>query len=59
MFLSTVLFYFFADHETTPTFDLTLYGTDRGNPPLQAKLTIEVHVTDANDNHTIFAKPVR
>ncbi|XP_061840113.1 protocadherin-23 [Nerophis lumbriciformis] len=38
------------DREITPSYELVIQATDRGNPPLSSSATIRVQVVDINDN---------
>lgn len=42
------------DYEHTKQFLLELLATDQGVPPLSSQATINITVTDSNDNAPIF-----
>ncbi|XP_043558977.1 protocadherin beta-7-like isoform X10 [Chiloscyllium plagiosum] len=45
------------DREKTSEYDLTILCSDRGIPPLSAKKSIRVEVSDINDNTPRFTQP--
>ena len=46
------------DRELQPNYTLNVVATDRGNPPLHASRTINLMVTDINDNAPEFEREV-
>ncbi|KAK7480800.1 hypothetical protein BaRGS_00027966, partial [Batillaria attramentaria] len=42
------------DREVTSTYTFAILAYDGGDPPLSAALTVEIHVTDENDNSPAF-----
>ena len=46
------------DREHQSSYTLTVTAVDSGNPPLSARKTFTVYVTDTNDNPPRFAQPV-
>ncbi|XP_072120762.1 protocadherin alpha-C2-like [Mobula birostris] len=46
------------DRETTSSYDITVTCTDAGTPPLTSKETIQVQVSDVNDNAPSFTQSV-
>lgn len=42
------------DREVTSTYSFAILAYDGGSPPLSAALTVEIHVTDENDNSPVF-----
>ena len=38
-----------------PTYTLSIWVTDRGNPPLSSYAQLEIEVTDENDNAPMFS----
>lgn len=46
------------DRETQPNYTLDIVATDQGNPPLHASKTIQLRVTDVNDNTPEFERDV-
>ncbi|XP_059506524.1 protocadherin beta-7-like isoform X5 [Stegostoma tigrinum] len=46
------------DREKTSEYDLTILCSDRGFPPLAAKKSIRVEVSDVNDNVPRFTQPL-
>lgn len=46
------------DRETQPNYTLDIVATDQGNPPLHASKTIQLRVTDVNDNAPEFERDV-
>lgn len=46
------------DREVQPNYTLSIVATDQGNPPLHASKTINLKVTDCNDNAPEFEKEV-
>ncbi|XP_053559873.1 protocadherin Fat 1 isoform X2 [Bombina bombina] len=44
------------DYEMSPEYYLTVEGTDGGTPPLSDVATVNINVTDVNDNSPIFSQ---
>ncbi|XP_075466227.1 protocadherin Fat 1 isoform X4 [Ascaphus truei] len=44
------------DYETAPEYYLTVEATDGGTPPLSDVATVNINVTDVNDNSPIFSQ---
>jgi protocadherin Fat 1/2/3 len=42
------------DYERARVYQLTVQATDGGNPPLSNQATVNVTITDVNDNAPIF-----
>ncbi|XP_022615844.1 protocadherin gamma-C5-like [Seriola dumerili] len=45
------------DRESSSHFDIEVTATDSGSPPLSSKKTINVIITDVNDNPPVFTQP--
>ncbi|XP_069510305.1 protocadherin alpha-8-like isoform X11 [Ambystoma mexicanum] len=45
------------DREATEEYSIAITATDRGSPPLSASTTLQVRVSDVNDNTPVFAQP--
>ncbi|GCB65965.1 hypothetical protein scyTo_0000518 [Scyliorhinus torazame] len=46
------------DRETTPLYNIAILARDSGSPPLSTNKTIQVSVSDINDNAPRFARPM-
>ncbi|KAM8971910.1 protocadherin Fat 4-like [Pelodytes ibericus] len=44
------------DREKVSSYNITILATDRGSPPLSSKKTIQVDLSDVNDNPPVFMK---
>ncbi|XP_008302186.1 protocadherin gamma-A9-like, partial [Stegastes partitus] len=44
------------DRETTSEYDITIIATDSGSPPLSSSVTLQLKVSDVNDNGPLFDK---
>ncbi|XP_044060666.1 protocadherin gamma-A10-like [Siniperca chuatsi] len=44
------------DRETTAEYDITIIATDSGSPPLSSSVTLQLRITDVNDNGPVFDK---
>lgn len=45
------------DREEQDTYQLSLVGQDRGNPPLSSSVLITISLLDVNDNPPLFSQP--
>ncbi|XP_045886263.1 protocadherin beta-16-like [Micropterus dolomieu] len=45
------------DRETKPEYNITITATDSGSPPLSIKTTLNLRISDVNDNAPLFTKP--
>ncbi|CAM5160450.1 unnamed protein product [Natator depressus] len=45
------------DREKIPEYNITVTAADKGTPPLSAQKTILLHISDINDNASVFEKP--
>ncbi|XP_078405892.1 protocadherin alpha-C2-like [Cetorhinus maximus] len=45
------------DRETTPLYNIPILAWDSGSPPLSSNKTIQISVSDINDNAPRFARP--
>uniref|UniRef100_A0A8C4Q9C9 Cadherin domain-containing protein n=1 Tax=Eptatretus burgeri TaxID=7764 RepID=A0A8C4Q9C9_EPTBU len=45
------------DREKTRMYNLTLVAEDEGTPPLQTRTSLQLHITDGNDNAPRFDEP--
>lgn len=43
------------DYETTRQYELCITAQDQGTHPLSSTANITIHISDANDNHPVFA----
>ncbi|XP_065814698.1 protocadherin gamma-A11-like isoform X2 [Labrus bergylta] len=46
------------DRETTSEYDITIEATDSGSPPLSSSVTLQLRISDVNDNGPVFIKNV-
>ncbi|GCB65947.1 hypothetical protein scyTo_0000508 [Scyliorhinus torazame] len=46
------------DRETTPLYNIAILARDSGSPPLSTNKTIQITVSDINDNAPRFARPM-
>ncbi|XP_038652220.1 protocadherin-10-like [Scyliorhinus canicula] len=46
------------DRETTPLYNIVILAGDSGSPPLSTNKTIQITVSDINDNAPRFARPI-
>ncbi|XP_028838511.1 protocadherin gamma-C5-like [Denticeps clupeoides] len=46
-----------VDRETHSLYEIELHAVDSGSPPMSAKKTVTVTVSDANDNPPMFSQP--
>ncbi|GCB65959.1 hypothetical protein scyTo_0000515 [Scyliorhinus torazame] len=46
------------DRETTPLYNIAILARDSGSPPLSTNKTIQIMVSDINDNAPRFARPM-
>ncbi|XP_057698824.1 protocadherin Fat 1a isoform X1 [Corythoichthys intestinalis] len=46
------------DYETSPEYYITVEATDGGSPPLSDMATVNINVTDVNDNAPVFSQRV-
>ncbi|XP_062333208.1 protocadherin gamma-A3-like isoform X22 [Osmerus eperlanus] len=44
------------DRETTPEYNITVWATDLGSPPLSSSKTLHLRLSDVNDNAPLFDK---
>nr|XP_046262615.1 protocadherin gamma-A10-like [Scatophagus argus] len=44
------------DRETTSEYDITVIATDSGSPPLSSSVTLQLRISDVNDNVPLFDK---
>ncbi|XP_063784890.1 protocadherin gamma-B5-like isoform X12 [Pseudophryne corroboree] len=44
------------DREQKSFYSITIFATDRGSPPLSSRRTIQLEISDVNDNPPIFTK---
>ncbi|XP_042275308.1 protocadherin beta-16-like [Thunnus maccoyii] len=44
------------DRETTSEYDITIIATDSGSPPLSSSVTLQLRISDVNDNVPLFDK---
>ncbi|XP_062333207.1 protocadherin gamma-A3-like isoform X21 [Osmerus eperlanus] len=44
------------DRETTPEYNITVWATDLGSPPLSSSKTLQLRLSDVNDNAPLFDK---
>ncbi|KAI3351752.1 hypothetical protein L3Q82_020571 [Scortum barcoo] len=44
------------DRETTSEYDITITATDSGSPPLSSSVTLQLRISDVNDNGPLFDK---
>ncbi|XP_045061047.1 protocadherin gamma-A10-like isoform X12 [Coregonus clupeaformis] len=42
------------DRETTPEYNITITATDSGSPPLSSTRTLQLRISDVNDNAPLF-----
>ncbi|XP_008304111.1 protocadherin gamma-A5-like, partial [Stegastes partitus] len=45
------------DRETKPEYNITITATDSGSPPLSTTTTLQLKISDVNDNAPRFTKP--
>ncbi|XP_035505056.2 protocadherin gamma-A11-like isoform X28 [Scophthalmus maximus] len=44
------------DREITSEYDIEIIATDSGSPPLSSSVTLQLRISDVNDNHPLFEK---
>ncbi|XP_072255079.1 protocadherin gamma-B5-like [Pyxicephalus adspersus] len=44
------------DREDISSYNITIVATDRGSPPLSSRRTIQLRISDVNDNSPVFMK---
>nr|XP_040030927.1 protocadherin gamma-A7-like [Gasterosteus aculeatus aculeatus] len=44
------------DRETIPEYNITITATDSGSPPLSTKITLQLKISDVNDNAPLFTR---
>ncbi|KAM3613348.1 uncharacterized protein V6R79_024569 [Siganus canaliculatus] len=45
------------DRESKAEYNITITATDSGTPPMSAKITLNLRLSDVNDNAPLFTKP--
>lgn len=46
------------DYETSHEYYITIEATDGGSPPLSDMATVNINLTDVNDNRPVFSQDV-
>lgn len=46
------------DYEKIQSLSLEVFAQDNGDPPLESKAVVNLHILDLNDNSPVFDQPV-